>query len=171
LGGLTGARNFNDPLHGSKLLSGHAPAAGIASTGPAPAYVKQASGKQSVVKGGLTFIQVKSWDQFQRELKSANQNGYTLMMDFYADWCTYCKQFDDYVFSNSTVQKALNNTVLLQADVTALDDDDKLLMKNLGVTVPPAILFFKTDGIESRRQRVIGLMDAKKFLDRINNAL
>lgn len=170
LGGLTGARNFNDPLHGSKLISGNAPVAGIAINGTAPAYVKQATGKKSVIKGGLTFIQIKTWEDFQRELKSANRQGYTLMTDFYADWCTYCKQFDDYVFSNSTVQKALANTVLLQADVTALDEDDKLLMKNLKVTVPPAILFYKTDGIESRRQRVIGLMDAKQFLDRINNA-
>ena len=170
LGGLTGARNFNDPLHGSRLVGSGSGAAAVAVTGPQPAYVKQAAGKKSVVKGGLTFIRIKTWDDFRRELKSANANGHTLMMDFYADWCTYCKQFDDYVFSEPSVQKALANTVLLQADVTALDDDDQELMKNMSVTVPPSILFYKTDGSESRRQRIIGLLDAEQFLARLNKA-
>jgi len=172
LGGVTGARNFNDPLHGSSLTSGggNAAVAMMESSGSQPAYVKSAIGKPSVLKGGLTFIRIKTWDDFQRELKAANAKGHTVMLDFYADWCTYCKQFDDYVFSDPKVQAAFSNTVLLQANVTDLNDNDKLIMKNLGVIVPPAMLFFKTDGTESKRERVIGFMKAEQFLVRMRRA-
>ena len=172
LGGVTGARNFNDPLHGSSLTErSTGPAVTMLENGGAqPAYVKSAVGKSSVVKGGLTFIKIKTWDDFQRELKAANAAGHTVMLDFYADWCTYCKQFDDYVFSDPKVQAAFANTVLIQADVTDLNKDDKLIMKNLKVVVPPAMLFFKTDGTESKRERVIGFMKADQFLNRMQRA-
>ena len=171
LGGVTGARNFNDPLHGSSLTSGGGAAvAMMESSGVQPAYVKSAIGKPSVLKGGLTFIRIKTWDDFQRELKAANAKGHTVMLDFYADWCTYCKQFDDYVFSDPKVQAAFSNTVLLQANVTDLNDNDKLIMKNLDVIVPPAMLFFKTDGMESKRERVIGFMKADQFMVRMRRA-
>ena len=78
--------------------------------------------------------------------------------------------FDDYVFSDPKVQAAFSNTVLLQADVTDLNDNDKLIMKNLNVIVPPAMLFFKTDGMESKRERVIGFMKADEFMVRMRRA-
>ncbi len=170
LGGLTGARNFNDPLHGSSLIASRTPLMAASSAGPRPAYVEYAQGKKSVVKGGLTFIKVKTVADFERELQAANQAGKTVMLDFYADWCTYCKQFDDYVFSDAKVQQALANTVLLQADITRQDTEDKAVLKRVDVITAPAILFFNIEGQEIRKQRVLGLMKAEEFLARVNNS-
>jgi thiol:disulfide interchange protein DsbD len=170
VGGLTGARNFNDPLHGSSLIASKAPMMLGTTAGPKPAYVEFAQGKKSVVKGGLTFIKVKTVADFERELQAANQAGKTVMLDFYADWCTYCKQFDDYVFSDAKVQQALSNTVLLQADITHQDKADKAVLKRVDVITAPAILFYNTAGQEIRKQRVLGLLTADEFLARVNNA-
>jgi len=169
LGGLTGARNFNDPLHGSKLLSSGSVMT-VASNGNQPAYVEFAQGKKSVIKGGLTFIKVKTVADFERELKAANAAGKTVMLDFYADWCTYCKLFDDYVFSEQKVQQALGGTVLLQADITLQDTEDKALLKHVNVITAPAILFYNPKGEEQRKQRVLGLMKADEFLNRVNKS-
>lgn len=168
LGGFTGARNFNDPLHGSRMLGQSSPMTLAARSGPQPAYVEFAQGKPSVVKGGLTFIKVKTVADFERELKVATAAGKTVMLDFYADWCTYCKQFDDYVFSDTKVQQSLVNTVLLQADITLQDDADKAVLKHVDVITAPAILFFNTSNKEIRKQRVLGLMTAEQFLGRVN---
>jgi len=171
LGGLTGARNFNDPLHGSKLLGGASSTMLVASpSGNQPAYVEFAKGKKTTNKGGLTFIKVKTVADFNRELKNANKAGKTVMLDFYADWCTYCKQFDDYVFSDPAVQKALHNTVILEADITDQDAEDKAMLKYVNVITAPAILFFSTDGKEVRKQRVLGLMKADEFLQRVSKS-
>ncbi|XPE65186.1 thioredoxin family protein [Shigella flexneri] len=37
-------------------------------------------------------------------------------VDLYADWCVACKEFEKYTFSDPEVQKALADTVLLQAN-------------------------------------------------------
>lgn len=173
LGGLSGARNVTDPLHGSKLLSGstHNVATARYAPGTEPAYVSFAKGKPSVIKGGLTFIKIKTVEDVRREIDAANKAGHTVMLDFYADWCVYCIQFDDYVFSNPDVQQTLSNTVLLQADITANDDEDNRLTKTLDVPLPPAILFFRLDGKENRDARVTGIMDADKFAARVKRAL
>ena len=93
------------------------------------------------------------------------------MLDFYADWCTYCIQYDTYVFNKPRVFNALKNTILLQADVTKNDAKDKALIKRVKIFLPPAILFFKTDGKEIRKKRVNGFMKAEKFLKRVESAL
>ncbi len=147
LGGLTGAKDVTHPLHGSELVGGHSFTPGA---GAEPAH--------------LPFTQIKTAADLERELASAQANGKPVMLDFYADWCLYCKEYEEYVFPNPAVQAALNNFVLLQADVTAMDDDDKALMKHVRVILPPAILFFGLDGKEQRAQRIVGSMNAAKFL-------
>lgn len=146
LGGVTGARNFNDPLHGSSLTTGNGSA---------------------VEKKHLTFKRIKTDQDLKNEIAAAKAAGKYIMLDFYADWCTYCKQFEDYVFSNKEVQALLKDFVLLQADVTANDAEDQALNKYTSVQAPPAILFFGKDGKEIRNFRIVGNMDAETFIKRV----
>ena len=85
------------------------------------------------------------------------------MLDLYADWCVACKEFEKYTFSDPQVQQALQNTVLLQADVTANSAQDVALLKHLQVLGLPTILFFDEDGNEQPALRVTGFMDAAAF--------
>jgi thiol:disulfide interchange protein DsbD len=151
LGGLTGARNVTDPFHGSSLISG--------------------GGGAVAAQQELHFKRIKTKADLQKELAAAGATGKYVMLDFYADWCTYCKQFEDYVFSNPQVQAQLKDFVLLQADITANDDQDRALNKYTGVQAPPAILFFDKNGKEVREYRIVGEMDAKTFLTRVRQVL
>ena len=54
------------------------------------------------------------------------------MLDFYADWCTSCKEMEKLTFSDVRVKAALANMVLLQADVTENNDNDQALLKRFG---------------------------------------
>ena len=74
-----------------------------------------------------------------------------------------CKEFEKYTFSDPQVQQALQNTVLLQADVTANSAQDVVLLKHLQVLGLPTILFFDEDGNEQPALRVTGFMDANAF--------
>ncbi len=118
----------------------------------------------------LNFKRIKSAEDLQREVASASAAGKTVMMDFYADWCTYCKEYEHSVFPDPRVQQALANTVLLQADVTANDDADKDLMQSVKVPAPPSILFFGRDGKELRNMRLVGSMKADDFLAHVKQA-
>ncbi|WP_286934066.1 protein-disulfide reductase DsbD [Leclercia sp. UBA5958] len=109
----------------------------------------------------LNFTPVRNVDELQRALAQAN--GKPVMLDLYADWCVACKEFEKYTFSDPQVQNALKETVLLQANVTANNAEDKALLKRLNVLGLPTILFFNGEGEEQAAQRVTGFMDATAF--------
>ncbi|HED6246396.1 TPA: protein-disulfide reductase DsbD [Enterobacter cloacae] len=109
----------------------------------------------------LNFIQIKNVDDLNQALAQAR--GKPVMLDLYADWCVACKEFEKYIFSDPQVQGALNGTVLLQANVTANNAQDKALLKQLNVLGLPTILFFNQQGEEQPGQRVTGFMDAAAF--------
>jgi thiol:disulfide interchange protein DsbD len=141
-------------------------------------YMQPLKGLQLGVGGGgvsseqhLAFKRIKSVDDLQGELAKASSQGKLVMLDFYADWCVYCKDYEKYVFTDPRVQQALSNVVLLQADVTANDEQDKALLKHVNVTAPPAILFFDTHSTEMRGYRLVGSMDADEFLAHVNQVM
>jgi thiol:disulfide interchange protein DsbD len=119
----------------------------------------------------LPFRQIKGIDGFNTALADARSQGKTVMLDFYADWCVSCKEMELLTFTDPAVQQALANTILLQADVTPNDEQDKALYKHFGIIGPPSIMFFDKDGNERRNFRVVGFMTADKFSAHVERAL
>jgi len=111
----------------------------------------------------LEFKRIKSVDDLDRELQQAAASGRTVMLDFYADWCVSCKEMEHYTFTDTTVQSRLNDTLLLQADVTANDELDQALLQRFGIFGPPTIMFFDQRGHERTNYRVVGFMPAPEF--------
>ena len=115
----------------------------------------------------LRFERVKSGAELDKRLTLAQ--GKTVMLDFYADWCISCKEMERFTFSDSTVQAKLKNAILLQADVTANDADDKALLQRFQLFGPPATLFFGKQGKELSDFRVTGYQDAQQFKLSLSN--
>ena len=113
----------------------------------------------------LPFTRVKSVADLEAAIQSAK--GKIVMLDFYADWCTSCKEMEKYTFSDDKVKAVLKGTVLLQADVTENNDDDKALLKRFNLFGPPGIIFFDKAGNELAI-RVVGYKNADEFTDVIN---
>ena len=93
------------------------------------------------------------------------------MLDFYADWCVSCKEMESFTFTDPAVKAALANTVLLQADVTPNDEQDKALYKHFKIIGPPAIIFYNPQSEELKPYRVVGYMPAEKFSKHVAQAL
>jgi len=111
----------------------------------------------------LPFKRIKTTQDLDRELAAAKASGKAVMLDFYADWCIYCIQMEKNTFTDPKVRSVLDNFVILQADVTEQDDADIALQKRLGVTAPPAILFWKKSGDNPRNLRIMGFMGPEEF--------
>ena len=157
LSGLTGGKDVTNPQHGSTLFS----ASAVSASGAAGA----------AAHSGVEFKRIKSVEDLQREIAAANKMGKPVMLDFYADWCTYCIKYEEYVFTDPQVKQTLSKLVLLQADVTATDEQDKALLKHVGVMLPPTIMFFDTSGKELRQYRIVGDMNAEQFNAHVSKAL
>ena len=119
---------------------------------------------------GLDFERIKTVDDLDAALASAAANGKTAMLDFYADWCVSCIEMEEFTFTDADVQAALENTVLLQADVTANDEKDQALLNRFGVFGPPTIIFFDTDGVQRQGYEVVGYMKARDFANHVRTA-
>lgn len=119
----------------------------------------------------LPFRTIKSVADLQREVADARSQGKGVLLDFYADWCVSCKEMERYTFTDSTVQSALQGTVLLRANVTANDADDQALLRHFGIYGPPTIAVYGADGQERRKFRVVGYMKAVDFANLLHQAL
>lgn len=98
----------------------------------------------------------------------ARADGRRVMLDFYADWCVSCIEMEKFTFTDTKVKAELDQMLLLQADVTANNDEHKALLKRFGLFGPPGIIFFAPDGNEIRDARVIGFQSAEKFLQSLS---
>ena len=116
----------------------------------------------------LPFTIVKGVDGLNAGIQQASLQNKPVMVDFYADWCIACKELEAYTFSDSKVQTALTDFVLLKVDVTANDELDKELLRKYGIFGPPAILFFDQKGNELRNYRVVGFIEADNFEQHIH---
>jgi len=118
------------------------------------------------------FIQVNSLTTLKQAVNDANTQGKSVMVDFYADWCVACKEFEKYTFNTPQVQLALSNTVLVQIDLTDTGSTDNVeLMQHFKIFGLPSILFFNSQGKELTKNRVTGFMNADAFAKHINNIL
>ena len=120
---------------------------------------------------GIQFKRIKDLDTLERELSAAHAAGRQVMLDFYADWCITCIEMEEYTFSDPRVRAVLRDVVLLQADVTATNADDRALMTTFHLFGPPAILFFDMAGKENQSHRLVGFVDADEFLRHLQTVL
>ncbi len=118
-------------------------------------------GQGAVAEHKQEFVRVKSLAELDAAL--AKNGGKPALLDFYADWCVSCKEMEKLTFPDSKVQAKFQTMLLLQADVTANNDDDRALLKHFGLFGPPGIILFDKGGKEIANGRVIGFQDATKF--------
>ena len=130
---------------------------------------KQNSTTLSGQQAHLPFVRIKSVADLDRELEGAARQGKAVMVDFYADWCVSCKEMEKYTFATTDVQRALSGMVLLQADVTANDEDDKALLKHFQLIGPPSILFYDSAGNKRPELSLVGYKPADEFVQHVRS--
>ena len=89
------------------------------------------------------------------------------MVDFYADWCTACKELEAQTFSDESVKTKMDGFVLVQVDLTANDDAAKAISGKFGVFGPPAIIFFDENGKRIKSADIVGFKEPGEFRDHL----
>ncbi|MDP8567904.1 protein-disulfide reductase DsbD [Methylophilus aquaticus] len=114
----------------------------------------------------LDFRRVRTVAELDAAIKAAQ--GKPVMLDFYADWCVSCKEYEQFVFNEPSVHQRLQHMVLLQADVTANSPNDVALLKRFQLFGPPGIIFFDGQG-QQLTPIIKGYQPAGRFLESLKN--
>jgi thiol:disulfide interchange protein DsbD len=192
LGIASGGRSLLQPLNHLSLISNSsatsAGSAAISATAQgAGTSTSNATGKQQLLGSAgssssnvntqaadakqaaqPSFQLVRTVAELETLLAQSNR---PVMLDFYADWCVSCKEMEAFTFVDPRVVQRMNQMLLLKADVTANNADDRALMKKFRLFGPPGIIFFRPGGAERKDVRVVGFQDATRFAATLDRAL
>jgi len=112
------------------------------------------------------FIKVTSIEELDVLLEK--NKGKKIMLDFYADWCTACKELEEVTFSDPQVQTKMDEFVLIKADVTLNGDKEQALSAKYGVIGPPSLIFFDENSEVMSSKTIVGFVEPAKFLKHLN---
>ncbi|WP_215810661.1 protein-disulfide reductase DsbD [Vibrio alginolyticus] len=115
----------------------------------------------------VSFTRIANVADLEEQLALAKAAGKPVMLDFYADWCVACKEFEKYTFHDPSVEAKLQDFILLQADVTKNQVQDIELLKHMSVLGLPTIEFWDASGEHVSNARLTGFMQAEPFLEHI----
>jgi thioredoxin-like negative regulator of GroEL len=105
-----------------------------------------------------------TWQAFEAGMGQAKQEGRPAMVDFMAEWCSWCKKLDREVYTNPQVLSASQKFVCIKVD----GDRRRDLVQRYRVDGYPTILFLDPQGRELHR--VVGYEPAEAFLGEMQKA-
>lgn len=120
------------------------------------------SGGAAAPGAALAWRTVQGTDGLDAALAGAE--GKPVLLDFYADWCTACKEMDRLTFADPLVEQRLAGFRLLRADVTADTASNQALLRRFQLFGPPATVFLDPLSGKESAPRVIGYEPAERFL-------
>ena len=134
------------------------------------AHLRAESTATAAAAAGVAYLPAKSVKDVDAHLAQAASRGQWTLIDFYADWCVSCQVIEREVFGDPAVSARLARMRVLRPDVTRNDATDRALLERWGVMGPPTLILVGPDGTQRRDLRVVGEVDARAFLDRLDMA-
>ncbi len=89
-----------------------------------------------------------------------------VMVDFYTDWCQWCKRLDQKTLSDAKVQEALQSVVTVRLNA---EKDGREEAARFNVEGFPTLVFLNASGAEVGR--IPGYMDPSPFLEELQEIL
>lgn len=106
-------------------------------------------------------------------LKQAQDQKKPVIIDFYAAWCTPCRELDEVTFHKSDVVRlAEKGFIMVKVDVTKGGNPlHEELLKTFGVKGVPTVVFLSADGKERTDLRLVDYLPPDKFIVRMHDVL
>lgn len=113
-----------------------------------------------------------SWQKYSSGVfLNAKASGKPIIIDFYADWCTPCRQLERKTFHDKNVVKESEKFTMIKVDLTKKTDSDVTeLLQRYNIQGVPTVIFLNFKGDELKELRVVDYMPAEDFFLRMQKA-
>jgi thiol:disulfide interchange protein DsbD len=114
-----------------------------------------------------------SWQSYSQDMFSqAKAAGKPIIIDFYADWCTPCRQLDKETFHDQDVTRESLKFTMTKVDLTKEANPDVIrLLQEYNIKGVPTVIFLDSHGQELRELQIVDYISGKAFLLRMNKTL
>jgi thiol:disulfide interchange protein DsbD len=105
-------------------------------------------------------------------IDQAKGEGKPLILDFYAAWCTPCRELDSTTFHNPEVVALSSQFTMIKVDLTTeANKKYQALIDAYDIKGVPTIIFIDAQGVERRELRLVDYMSAENFLKRMKTLM
>ena len=111
-----------------------------------------------------------NWQSYSEELlKEAKKLNKPVIIDFYADWCSPCRELEEITFHDAEIVKqAKQDFIMIKVDLTRKDNPvNELLLKEYEVKGVPTVVFLNGEGNERDDLRLVDFLPPNQFLIRM----
>jgi thiol:disulfide interchange protein DsbD len=126
-------------------------------------YGAGAAGARERVRAAAGF----TWLHAEPEaVAQARAEGRPVIVDFWAEWCTACKELDKLAWADPRVREAAARFVKVKVDGTEDRPDIQAIQERYQVQGMPTVVFIDSAG-RQLPERIIGAVDADEMLQRL----
>jgi len=108
----------------------------------------------------VSFININSIKDLDSQLSISRDS--PIMLDFYADWCVSCLEYEKHTFRDPNVRRLMDKFILLKVDVTENNEAHQLLLKKFNLYGPPGIIFYANQQ-EQKQYQIVGFKNSNDF--------
>ncbi len=112
---------------------------------------------------------VKWQKNIEESTKKAQQENRPILINFYADWCQWCKKMDKETYANKKVASSINKNFIALNINPETDAKGSELAEKYAVTGFPAVIIVNSDGFILNS--INGYVDDKAMISHIDKAL
>ncbi len=116
--------------------------------------------KKEEAPTGIAFV-----TDYNTALSQAQAKNQDMVIDFYTDWCKWCKRLDDSTYTDPSVIDMSHNLVFVKINAEV----DTATAKKYSVSGYPTIIVAKSNGDEI--DRIAGYLPPKEFKTEVDNYL